>query len=242
MNKKTWIIIVLLAITITACSQPATQPVIQPDIQATISAGIDQTQTAQKAVEPTSAPAIASTNTPIPTEPEPTKTPEQEEVLALAKNWVATYEENGIKIEVARILIVDKNDKNIKGIFAKEENYADKITYVEYLFRITNNTGKTAKLYYTNIIASVNGEQANFGDFYNTQLSGDNLFDDILPGSVLIGGNWTGIKRTAWNEVNTILISIPAIRDSDYQKITKEILLTIEVKDWTYEPIPDELR
>ena len=130
MNKKTWIIIVLLAITITACSQPAIQPVIQPDIQATISAGIDQTQTAQKAVEPTSAPAIASTNTPIPTEPEPTKTPEQEEVLALAKNWVATYEENGIKIEVARILIVDKNDKNIKGIFAKEENYADKITYV----------------------------------------------------------------------------------------------------------------
>ena len=69
-----------------------------------------------------------------------------------------------------------------------------------------------------------------------------NLFDDILPGSVLIGGNWTGIKRTAWNEVNTILISIPAIRDSDYQKITQEILLTIEVKDWTYEPIPDELR
>jgi hypothetical protein len=54
MNKKTWIIIVLLAITITACTQPATQPVTQPNIQATINAGIDQTQTAQEAAEPTS--------------------------------------------------------------------------------------------------------------------------------------------------------------------------------------------
>ena len=76
MNKKTWIIIVLLAITITACSQPATQPVIQPDIQATISAGIDQTQTAQEAVEPTSAPTNAPTNTPKPTStPKPTDPP-----------------------------------------------------------------------------------------------------------------------------------------------------------------------
>jgi len=67
MNKKIWIIIVLLAITITACTQPATQPVTQPDIQATISAGIDQTQTAQKEVKPTN--TRRPTNTPKPTDP-----------------------------------------------------------------------------------------------------------------------------------------------------------------------------
>jgi len=76
MNKKTWIIIVLLAITITACTQPATQPVTQPNIQATINAGIDQTQTAQEAAEPTSTPTNAPTSTRRPTStPKPTDPP-----------------------------------------------------------------------------------------------------------------------------------------------------------------------
>ena len=78
MNKKIWIIIVLFAITLTAC----TQQVSQSDIQATINAGIEQTQEAQKAVEPTSTATDASTNTPKPTNtrrptntPKPTNTP-----------------------------------------------------------------------------------------------------------------------------------------------------------------------
>ncbi len=122
MNKKTWIIIVLLAITITACSQPATQPATQPvtqtDIQATISAGIDQTQTAQEAVEPTSAPTNAPTNTPKPTStPKPTNTPKPTDPPSLGtfSNPLPFGDEVPMKTTDEGITFVIKVEEVIRG-------------------------------------------------------------------------------------------------------------------------------
>ena len=243
MKKLTIVILLLLLV---ACT-----PKEEPNLQATIDASINQTMTAVKESEPEPTNTPIPTNTTIPTStkvptktPRPTSTPTIKPTidasLVLAKNYVTSYEENGVIFEVVRVLIADKNWTSLKADFPDPGVMADKKTYIEYVFRITNNTDKIISVSYYSIIASANGEQSEFGDFYDHRLAGDDLSNDILPGSVVIGGNWTGINRSAWNEVNKILISIPRVYDSNYDKVTNDFLITIDVVDWSFEPIPDE--
>ena len=245
MRKKLFLILIILLF-ITSCSIfPNNEIAVQTAVAATI-----QAQPTITVEEPTQ--EIIPTATPKPTEvptetaipepsatPSPTLIPTQINQGTIAENFLSLQESNGIKIEVVRILIAEKGaiDQDFPSPL-----FDDKSTLVEFVFRITNNTNQVISFNFYTTIAAVNGEQIPFEDYkWENVTFGSNLDEDILPGSIVIGGYWTGIKRTNWDEVNTIVISIPYAYNSDYSRITEDFLFTINVNNWSFAPIPEEL-
>jgi len=261
--KKIIFLFVLLVLCV-SCSIAPNEETIQTAIAQTSDAERISQETEVSATktsianEPSPTNTVVLTNTPRPTNTkgptntsEPTSTPTIEPTIdtsaIIAKNYLASIEDNGVIVEVARILIGEKTAiENGLGIdFSDIPILEDKITVIKFIFRIVNNTDKVIKIYFDSTIASVNGEQIILDDYWlsNDSWFGDELDTDILPGSILIGGLYTGIKRSEWNEVNKISISIPEAFDPDtYRDVTSPILFTIDVVDWTYEELPSELK
>lgn len=230
---------------ISGCSSPQISP---ENIQSTIGTGIEQTQASITTDIPAQIPTDTSvpTNTPRPTiTPKPTSTitptlaPTEVPAEGIAKNYVASDEDAGVVFEVVRIVIAPKD--SIDFDFS-DEIFSDKQNIVGFLFRISNNTERIVKNSVNHALASVNGEQVDFYDYWLVSDIGDDMHGDILPGSYLIGGYWTGIKRSSWAEVNKIVIAIDQFYDSDYDRVTKAFLFSIDVIDWGFEPLPDELK
>lgn len=239
--------VLVVLMLISGCSSPQ---ISSDDIQSTIKAGIEQTQASIPTDIPTENPTntLVPTNTPRPTSiPKPTNTiaptqaPTEVPAQGIAKNYVASDEDAGVVVEVVRVLIAPK--ESVSQNFATSEIYNDKSTLVEFIFRITNNTNEVITFNFFTNTASVNGEQISFQDYAWAGGSiGDNLSDKVLPGSYVIGGYWTGIKRSTWEEANKIVISIDHAFDSNYSRVTKDFLFTIDVVDWSFEPLPDDLK
>lgn len=245
MNK---LIVIYLLLILTACSAGPKTQTETPDIQATISAGIEQTQISieQRATNtplPTSTltdtPEPTATNTEIPTQPIETHDSRSVDG-AIAKNFVTSNEENGINIEIVRIIICEPGWST--NNFEDKKEYKGRKAYIEFMFRITNNTGKIINTQITDTIAAVDGEQISFMEFYAGRF-GDDLRNEILPGSIVIGGLWAGLSRSEYDEIEKIIISIPYFYDKDYKHVTNDLLITIDdVKSWGFEPIADELK
>ena len=240
--KHITVILFVISLLLSGCSKPS-----EPDYQATIDV-LTTNQTELSLVTNTSAPTDTQipTDTAVPTDtPIPTSTstvePTEEITLVKAKNFVASEEQNDVIIEVERILICDKTWKNQYKEFSEEPIFNDKKTYIEFIFRVTNNTDKVISFNFFTSVASANGEQIIFEDYiYGEKFwgwGGDDIDEDILPGSMVRGYVWTGVKRTSWDEINKIIISIPYAIDKDYNRVTDHFLLEIEVGDWGFEPL-----
>lgn len=262
---KKYLILFTLLFLITSCSNVSNEEAVQTSVAQTLD---EQkiSQTTEEAIEkqteeakPTNTNTVIPTNTPRPTNtkgptntPKPTLTPTEEPTIdtsaIIAKNYLASEDQNGVMVEVSRIIIGQK-EAVIKATgldFNEFPILEDKRTIVEFIFKIVNNTDKVIRFYFEyDTVASVNGEQIVFDDYdwEDNTWFGDNLDGDILPGSTLIGGLWTGIKRSKWDEITTITISIPeAFESEDYSDVTGTYLFTIDVVDWTFEELPDELK
>lgn len=248
--KRLLVLFVLFTLLI-GCTVPQPDPI---NIEATISTGIEQTQAAPPTIPTTLvqtntlAPTntLPPTNTPRPTStPEPTATtvptltPTEIPSQGIAKNYLASDEDAGIVVEVVRIEIAPK--ASIHFDFS-DEIFDDKPIVVGFTFRIINNNDMVISSRLHHGIASVNGEQIDLYDYWLESEFGDDISGVVLPGSYVIGGYWTGIKRSSWEEVNKIVISFDYFIDSDYNRVTKDFLFTIDVIDWAYEPLPDELK
>jgi len=233
-----------IAILLTSCASPQLS---NEDIQSTVGAGIEQTQavnvTAPQPEESSEIQASTntppSTNTPRPTStprpsntPSPTNTPTEPPGQGVAKNYVVSEEDGGVLVEVARIVIAPKSEFD-QDLF-DDEIYDDKSTIVEFTFRLVNNTTEVIRFGYSFLTASVNGEQVLFNDYWHDGEFGDELDGDLLPGSYVIGGFRTGIKRSSWDEVTQIVILVEgAYNSSTYDDVTKDFLFTINVSNWT---------
>lgn len=243
MKQKILLLIVLLIILI-SCS-----PQDEPNLQATIDvlntsqAELPEENITEIINTPIPTATQRPTETPIPTST-PTNEPTQDSYLAKAKNFVASEEQNGVLIEVERILICDKYWDDIYKDYSEEPIFDDKTTYIEFIFRVTNNTDKIIWFNFSDTIASANGEQISLYDFvysdYYWGWGDDDLDEDILPGSMVRGFTWTGVKRSTWDEIDKIIISIPNAYDNDYNSVTDNFLFEIEVGDWGFEPIIED--
>ncbi len=258
--KKYWVLFALL-ILLASCSGIPSDEAIQTAIAQTSAAQLSvaefhkPTEELLKETEPTEQPTIKlePTNTPEPINTkDSTNTVEQTnsqtaEVIdslsnSIAKNYIISKEINGVEIEVCRILIAQK--EGFEQDFSEWSYYDEKSTIVMFIFCITNNTSGVISFPFFLGTAAVNGEQISFEEYWREFYSwrGDNLNSDILPGSTIIGGFWSGIKRSSWNEIETIVISIPSPRGSDNKNFTEDFLFTIDATNWEFEPLPDELK
>ena len=180
---------------------------------------------------PTQTPTPTRTATPVPTNP------------VIAKNNPGTITDNDVTVDITRILFGDKAWLNLNFYnFDVHPIMQDKITAVEIMFRVTNNTGITINNNEFTGLAAVNGEQADFGDYTygeNNMFYREELGDPILPGSTVEGYIWFGIKNTTWDNVNNITILYPHFFDSQtYYSITDDFLFSIPVVGWIFEPMP----
>jgi hypothetical protein len=242
MNK--FFILWLFAVFSVGCStNSSTAPSTEIDVAAIQTSAV-QTVMADasqdmSAIQPTSTPRPTSTPKPVPTA---TTALEVDITNAIARNYIVRHEENGVIFEVVRILIAKK--EAIPEDFDQFSIYQDKPTLVMFVFKIENNTDQVIKGFLgQSIIASVNGEQIPFVDYWTNNLTwfGDNLDNNILPGAKLVGGVWTGIKRSEWNDVNSIVISVPELFNvNTYQDVTNAFLLNIDVTDWTFDPLLEQ--
>lgn len=229
----------------TGCSSMPSEDAIQTAIAQTSAAQAVTEETVEPTSEPEPTNTVRPTNTSRPTNTaRPTNTPTIEPTPGypntIARNYLASDEDNGVIVEVARILIAQKEgfvEEFTKPVF-EEKN-----TLVMFIFKFTNNTDQVIKSNFHTGTAALNGEQIEFMDYWwESRLRGDDLTNDILPGSTVIGGIWAGIRRSSWDEIETIIISVPHFFDKDYSRLTNSFLFTIDVDDWGFEPFPDELK
>lgn len=144
-------------------------------------------------------------------------------------------------VEVARICIGAK--EKIPLDFSGSA-FNGKPVVVEFIFRISNPTEKSISVYVDQASIAVNDEQIDPMDYIITgNRFGDDLGGEMLPGVTKIGGFWTGLRRTPLDKVSKIQIKIRAPHDSSsYSSLGPDFSFTIDVKDWTFEQIPDELK
>lgn len=119
----------------------------------------------------------------------------------------------------------------------------DKITLVEFIFRITNNNNFPVQLFKDQFIAVFSSEQVNFADYRwypnNTWLGPDDFLYEIMPGASVTDGVWVGLRNTSWNGFNTISLKIPYFFNSDtYYTVVPAQYISIDVTNWGFEPLP----
>lgn len=253
--KKTFFIFIVLFLLV-ACSQPT------PDSDA-IETAIAQTEAANPTntnpPEPSNTPEPTETNTPEPTNtPKPTNTPRPTNTKSptntptqpptstpvdttqiISKNYVASQDSGGVILEVARVLIANKDAVDID--FSDEELFDDKLVVMEIIFRLVNNTDETIEINIHRGLIAVNSEQVQLNDYWLNTDFGDDFYEDQLPGVTAIGGYWVGLKRTAVEDVTKILIRIDHPTDTDYNRLGPEYIFEIDVEDWGWEELPEEL-
>jgi hypothetical protein len=192
---------------------------------------------------------FAPTNTPkpsdipAPTNTEiPTSTATQESTIGqIAKNDIATIDSGGVKLELARVVIAKK--EAAKQQFSMIQIFDDKPTVVEFIFKITNTTDKTVNIYVDQGTVAINTEQIDLFDYsIGGAKFGDDLGGEFLPGVTAIGGMWVGIKRADYDKVTKIQIKIDGPTDVNYSKLGPDYIFNIDVKDWTFESLPDDLK
>lgn len=225
-------LIILLALVLAAC-QPAA-----PSADA-INTAIAQTQIAQptsipptetQAPSPTTAPT--STIAPTPTESTPAGN-------HYAWNYVASQENGGLLIEIARIVVADKATMGNK--FDSISDYDDKPVVVELVFRITNNTDKVISIYPDQGTVIVGSEQISLTEYLFHSSFGD-IGGDIYPGVTKIGGIWFGVKRTPIDEILKITIAFSGPTDADFNTLGSDLTFEIDLSNRQDQPLPDELK
>jgi hypothetical protein len=252
---KHWTSLLIVPILLVGCAQTQSPPITESQIQTAIAQtiavptnNVESSPTIQSlptdTLEPTVVPTSPPTYTPEPT-PEPTTVVAKTDGK-LGKNYIASQESGGVVVEIVRIVIAEKTaiDNDFSGPEGYKEYftiYEDKPVVIEFIFKITNKTNEIISLYVDQGKAVVNGEPIEFVDYYVGSI-GDEIGGDFLPGTVAIGGLWTGIKRTPYDQVTNIAIAIDGPRNQDFASLGDKFYFEIDTTGWGYEEMPEELK
>jgi hypothetical protein len=157
-----------------------------------------------------------------------------------AWNYLATQESGGIMLEIARLVIADK--QTIGQDFDKYGKYEDYTIVGEIVFRVTNQSDKTISVYPDQGTVIVGSEQISLIDFMMLGTFGDDLGGEIYAGITKIDGIWFGIKRTPIDEIKSITIIIDAPNDDNFNTLGEKFNIVIDLSVRKNEPLPDELK
>ncbi len=224
----------VIAFVLAACSTPAPEV---PTPYPTYTPQPTYTPYPTFTVVPTSTATPLPAETPIPPTPEPSPTAAPPEIIA--KNVFMTQEQNGVEVNLVRLLITDPEKK--EGGNLDEYGFEGSRSYVQPIFIITNNTDKQIKVSdYQGTLVSANGEQVSLGPFVPIFIR-HSLSESILPGSTITAPVWVGIRMHHWNQISNVVVKLPYF-ESDGKKVTNDFIFKVDVQDWTFEPLPDILK
>jgi hypothetical protein len=196
---------------------------------------------------PTNTPTLvpSATATPSPT-PEPTFTPTATPVLEyFALSNVATQTRGGTTVEVAYVLVGDKQlfEEELAGyVGTNPELFADTPVVAYVIFNITNNSGKGIHLHPRNGRVVINEEQIRLAD-YDSYTSMDDRFDGAYyAGEKVIGGGvWFGIKESEVDEINQMVITMHGPYYVEDKVYAKDYYFLLDLSNHVIEEMPDFL-
>nr|MBN1228850.1 hypothetical protein [Anaerolineae bacterium] len=194
-----------------------------------------------------------ATNTPYPSAtPQPpteTPSPSPEPVASAedhwAKNYVGTYDNGDIVLEIARIVVGYKDaigDQDWDVLNDYIEGWADVEVVGELVFKVTNNSEKTVSLYPDQGTVQIGSEQIPLDEFMFYTTFGDDVGGEIFPGVTKIGGMWFAIERSAPDEITQIIYRASAPFDEEtFNNIGPDIEIVIDISEYVFEELPEEL-
>jgi uncharacterized lipoprotein NlpE involved in copper resistance len=161
-----------------------------------------------------------------------------------AANFVAAQEQGGVTIDVARV-IVGERDAVASAFhdvaeFMETASYDGDITIVEIVFLITNNTDEAVLVNPLDATLIAQEEKVELRTYRSTGASGDNIDEEILPGEVVTSVIWVGLADTIPADVEKMSLHIDPPRNSDFDKMGEAYLLEFNLPDHRWVPLPGE--
>jgi len=157
-----------------------------------------------------------------------------------AWNYPAVIDSAGVVIQIGRILIAEQ------GAFDDElfeaPYFQDKPVISELIFVVKNNSAQSMNVYPDQGHVVVEGEQINLFDLTLLGTGGDSLGGEILPGVTKIGRLWFGLRRTALDDIKSMVIVIPGPHDNYFNTFGGDYRFQLDLSEHKSEPIPDELK
>lgn len=170
-------------------------------------------------------------------EPTPTPLPEGEGVIAL--NNVASVESGGVTVEIARVLIANK--EAIEQDFSVDSSFDNVDIVAMLVFKVKNNSEQTVSIYPDQGNVQVNSELIDLIDFFLAGF-GDDISGDLPPGVELIGGQWFGINRSTLDEINEMTLRFGGPSNPEnFSKLGEDFEIVLDMSNKVFEPIPQEL-
>jgi hypothetical protein len=226
----------LLALVLSGCG-------LLPPSQDAVNTSVAQTQaalpTATLTVPP---PTITPEPSPTPVPPTATPIPPVEELWA--RNFLGTFDSDGVSIEVVRILVGSKAsmaDVEWEALNDRIEGWSEIEVVGEIVFRVTNNTDRAVRVPVRQATLQIGTQQIALADFFGTGF-GDDFSGEIPPGEVRVGGQWFGIRNLAPAEVLQISYRSPAVVDSQTSEIVGPAgTIAMDVAFHVWEDFPPEI-
>ena len=237
---------------IAACAQPT--PVESPSSGHLSEDDVGTIVAETLAAEDSAAQEPIATNTPLPspTPLPPTEAPTQASQIAefstdekWARNYLGGADSGGVIIEVVRIVIGYKSaitDQPFDELNDYVEGWADIDVVGEILFKVTNNSDKTASVYPDQGTLQIGSEQIELFENALFMSVGEDTSGDIFPGVTKIGGLWFGIKRSTPPEVTQMIFRSGGPNDADFNDMGPDYEIVLDVSEHVWEDIPDELK
>lgn len=173
-----------------------------------------------------------------PTE-EPTATPLPEGEGIVALNNVASVENNGITIDIARVLVGNKSE--IDQDFSHSSSFDNVDVVGMVIFKVRNDSEQTISVYPDQASVQINSELIELFDFFLAGF-GDSVGGDIPPNVELIGGQWFGINRNTVDEVTEMTLRFSGPSDSEtFSRLGEDFEIVIDLSNRVFEPIPQDL-
>jgi hypothetical protein len=170
-----------------------------------------------------------------------TSTPEPSVKFSL--NYAGELEQDGIKVEVARVLFAQRDAIAGPGAFDNNSNLDGQEYIGEIIWRITNNTQKGISWSWSDIAVRVNGRQIKLESYLSGGYFGETPTDEIFPGSTIIGGVYFGIGSTQPNDITSFDLLMGSPHDSEYNDLSSNFIITVDLTgEHKWNPLPDELK
>ena len=158
-------------------------------------------------------------------------------------NYLGAMEQNGIIVELARVIFMHRDAFKPDITFDDIPNLDDHEYVGEIIWRITNNTQASITWSHNDINVRVNERQIKLYDYLFGSF-GVPPSDEIFSGSTIIGGVWFGIGNTKPDEIVSVSLLMGKPYNTDnHRDVADNFIVTADLSEGhTWYSMPDELK